>query len=1297
MRIPIRRRAALIVALAAFAVTAIMLASCWASAAPNLPYIAKTSPGSEEVVRVDRERRTPEYVDGEIIVKLRPVFMMAGEGAGSAADGFRSLNARLGAVVAETLPIGEIQEAYLVRIPAGMSVEEAVQCYAANEFVEHAVPNFLRYPDAAVFPNDAWFVQKRMWGMLNQGQDFYPGVFWEKGIPGADIHATEAWGVRTDASSILVAVIDTGVQVSHVDLAGNIWRNPGEIPDNGIDDDENGFIDDVYGWDFFNDDNSVYDDQVVDRHGTHVSGTIGAVGNNGIGAVGVAWKARIMSCKFLGAGGGSDADAIKAINYARQMGAKIASCSWGGGGYDPVLEMAMFESGMLFVCSAGNSATDNDIEPHYPSSYDLPNLISVAASDWNDNLASFSCFGAESVDLAAPGYWILSCAPVNRGLWMGGTSMATPHVSGAAALVAAEYPDMPLYPGAEGWSEGDLTVKDALLLSVDGNPAFAGKMTTGGRLNVANAIKLEFPVRITEASADATFGDAPLHVNFSAAVEYPIAIDEAWWSFGDGSDDADGYTASHTYEEEGTYLACFHAVTCEGVESAWPMQIVVANPGTIILVDDDGGFNFEAYFLYACEQAGLDCVVVDSRYPLGLPDDFTDRLLVWNTSFSWSDTLLPDQEDYLARFLDNGGRLLIISPEYFYDLGLTPFAWDYLHVWDYDDNVPMEHWDGIEGDVITDGMSFYGDIGFGLEDALWPDFNARPILKNEDYGIEIWPALRYLDETYRVVFTTVPWEELPIFDPGEDGDPINPDPNNSAYFLTKIYNYLMGEINTPPTVDKIEADIYFAEVGEEITFTAQAHDADGDELTYLWEFDSPGEPIDPVEGNSFKMAFEAPGVYAVILTVIDEHGEFRKELIAVTAVNPGCIVFVDDDDSDDDTEEYFFAAFDAIEQEYLAIMPSIAAGKYGGLDGLERFRVVWNCGELGGLDAAEQAAIASILGNGGRLFLAGQEVMFGLDKSAEGKAFAREYLHVTGVEHDVKTKYVTGVAGDPITGSAGQVGLTFPEGFDDWTDTLTLAPEAQAIFLNDKSKPCALRYVGDKHRLVFMAVAFEAFPLEQADEPTGRTGVRNGTPLFDAASLLDNVLEWIDIPVVAVTKPAQGQVCTGFANISWIAHDYAGSELVIKIEYRMADGSTWIPIASGEANDGSYLWDLTKLSKSGQYVVRVTADRSDGVSVSGDSKPFVVSVVAANRFAAGPNPASDAVNFYINASGEATLYVYDIAGRQVFSQKIENGQTYFEWHLVNNAGKPLANGLYLCYMVTADGVRTDITRLVISR
>lgn len=1281
---------------AVIAVIAVLLVAFGVSAKPNLPSISRVEMGSEEFMPVNRGHREPEYVDGQIIVKLKPMLTISrAADMEAAAEEFHLLNARLGAEIIESMSIDHDTELFLVRIPASMGVDEAILTYRSNKFVEYAEPNHLWYPEAPVFPNDAHFW--RLWGMHNTGQDFYPNVFWEKGIPGADIGAPEAWGVRTDASSVLVAVIDTGIDINHADLKNNIWVNEAELNgEPGVDDDGNGYIDDIYGWDFANDDNTVFDGQSFDYHGTHCAGTIGAEGNNGIGVAGVAWNAQIMSCKFIHGRSGSTWNAIKAVEYASMMGAKITSNSWGGGGYNKALEDAIARSGMLFIASAGNEATDNDVIPHYPSSYDLPNVISVAASDWNDNLVNFSCYGAESVDLAAPGHWIISAYASAGYVWLGGTSMATPHVSGAAALVSAEYPDMPLYPGAEGWREGQLTVKDVLLLSVDRSPAFAGRMASGGRLNVGNAINLRFPAVIEVAEADVMFGSAPMNVSFSATVQNPAAVAKCWWSFGDGSDYQYSYNATHTYTEEGAYLAWFNVLSHGGVESKWPVQVVVANPGTIVYVDDDGGFDFEEFFLYACETAGLDCVVVDSRYPLGLPDDFNDRLLVWNTALSWSDTLLIDQEEFLARFLDNGGRLLMISSEYLYDLGeLTPFAEEYLHVSDYVDNLPMGQWYGIAGDPITNGMSITGNYGLGLEDALWPDLNARPILEGEFSIYRLWPSLRYADETYRVVFTTVPWEELPLLGEDSEGNVINPDPNNSTYFLTKTYDYLMGEINIPPTIDKVEANTYFAEVGEKITFAAEAHDADGDALTYIWEFDG---IEDPVEGKSVQVAFDEPGVYEGMLIVTDDVGELSMAPIAVSVLNPGAVVFVDDDDSYPDTEYYFFEAFEAIEQDYLSVVPALVVGKDGARAGLERFHVVWNCGELGGLNELEQIAVADLLDKGGSLFLVGQEVMFELNfLSPNGMDFARKYLHVTGVEHDVGTSYVAGVESDPITQGV-RIDLAFPYGFDDWTDSLVIDDEAKLIFLNDKDMPCALRYTGGDHRLVFMAVAFEAFPLDPVEElVAGRIGAQNDAPWLGAGGLLTNVLAWFDRPTVVVTRPEEGEICAGTATISWEAVDPIGEDLAIDIEYSMDDGNTWVTLATDQENDGTYVWDLTRLSTSGPYMIRVTASKPDGYSGSGVSEKFTVSVVGANQFMAGPVPASDVVDFYINTSDKATLYIYDVAGRLVFSDTIGEGELFYSWPLVDKADKPLANGLYLCFMVTEDGVKSDVMRLVISR
>lgn len=325
-------------------------------------------------------------------------------------------------------------------------------------------------------PDDPYYGQ--LWGMSNSGQT--------GGTPDADIDAAEAWDISTGSRDVLVGIIDTGVDRSHPDLAANMWSNPGETGtdgsggdkrSNGIDDDGNGFIDDWRGWDFVNGDNDPDDDQ---GHGTHVAGTIGAVGGNGTGVTGVCWQVSMVGIKFLGPFGGTTSDAISAIEYATSIGCNLTSNSWGGGGYSQELADAIGQAGAagrLFVAAAGNSSGNNDLYPVYPASYALPNIIAVAATDHNDALAGFSCYGAVGVDLAAPGVSILSSLPgATYGLYSG-TSMATPHVSGACAL---------LWSVAPGLSAAGL--KQALLEHSDPLPSLSGKVACGGRLNVHRAL-----------------------------------------------------------------------------------------------------------------------------------------------------------------------------------------------------------------------------------------------------------------------------------------------------------------------------------------------------------------------------------------------------------------------------------------------------------------------------------------------------------------------------------------------------------------------------------------------------------------------------------------------------------------------------------------------------------------------------------------------------------------------------------------------------------------------------------------
>ncbi len=356
----------------------------------------------------------------------------------------------------------------------GATAETVQGVLASNPRVDKFEADALQQLQAV--PNDPSY--GRLWGLENVGQT--------GGRADADIDAAAAWNLSTGSRSVVVAVIDTGVDTNHPDLRANTWRNPGEIAGNGLDDDRNGFADDVYGYDFANNDANPMDDN---SHGTHVAGTIGASGNNGAGVAGVNWATSIMALKFLrGDGSGYTSDAVRAVNYATMMrtrygvNVRVTNNSWGGAGYSTALGDAITASGnagILFVAAAGNDSQNNDAAANYPSNYTAANLIAVAASDANDNLASFSNYGAATVDLAAPGVSIYSTIPGSRYDSYSGTSMATPHVSGVAALAWALAPNATV---AE--------VRSAILEGADRLALLQGKMVTGGRLNAYNTLRL---------------------------------------------------------------------------------------------------------------------------------------------------------------------------------------------------------------------------------------------------------------------------------------------------------------------------------------------------------------------------------------------------------------------------------------------------------------------------------------------------------------------------------------------------------------------------------------------------------------------------------------------------------------------------------------------------------------------------------------------------------------------------------------------------------------------------------------
>ncbi|WP_027483370.1 S8 family peptidase [Deinococcus pimensis] len=375
-----------------------------------------------------------------------------------------------------------------MRITNGQAVEAVTRALSNNPNVAFAEPNWI-YTHGAV-SNDPSYTDGTLWGM--NGSATTPVNTYGSG-------AGSAWAAgHTGSRNVYVGVIDEGIQFTHPDLAGNVWTNPFDAVD-GIDNDGNGYVDDTHGWDFANGNNTVFDGnkrEGTDEHGTHVSGTIGAIGGNGQGVAGVNWNVTVISGKFLGARGGTTADAIKAVDYftdlKKRHGLNIVatSNSWGGGGFSQGLLDAINrggDAGILFIAAAGNGGSDgvgdnNDTTASYPSNYECTNggrrgwdcVIGVAAIDRTGALARFSNYGAKTVDIGAPGVSVTSTLPTNTYGAYSGTSMATPHVSGGAALYASTH------PGATAQQ-----IRDAIIASAKATPSLGGKTSTGGRLDVS--------------------------------------------------------------------------------------------------------------------------------------------------------------------------------------------------------------------------------------------------------------------------------------------------------------------------------------------------------------------------------------------------------------------------------------------------------------------------------------------------------------------------------------------------------------------------------------------------------------------------------------------------------------------------------------------------------------------------------------------------------------------------------------------------------------------------------------------
>ena len=438
----------------------------------GLTGLALTAPASAAPAPQASSAAAAAAVPGELIV---------GYVAGATASQRASARGRASASFAERVVAAATNraEVEIVRLQAGKARAQAIAELESDPAVAYAEPNFLLSHQATA--TDPIFTS------TNAAQDLW-GMYGDASTPANAFgsQAAEAWAAgHTGAKSVYVGVIDEGIQFTHPELSEQVWTNPFDTV-NGVDDDGNGYVDDIHGWDFANGNNSIYDGGTkgtLDDHGTHVSGTIGAKANNGQGVVGMNWDVTLISGKFLGRTGGTLANAVKAVDYftnlktAHGLNIVATNNSWGGGAFSQTLLDAITRANaanILFVAAAGNSGTNNDTTASYPSNYNVANVIAVAAIDRNGTLASFSQYGATTVDLGAPGVGVWSTTAFNGYSSYNGTSMATPHVTGAAALYASTHP-----------GETAAQIKSAILGSVVPTASLGGKTVTGGRLNVS--------------------------------------------------------------------------------------------------------------------------------------------------------------------------------------------------------------------------------------------------------------------------------------------------------------------------------------------------------------------------------------------------------------------------------------------------------------------------------------------------------------------------------------------------------------------------------------------------------------------------------------------------------------------------------------------------------------------------------------------------------------------------------------------------------------------------------------------
>jgi subtilisin family serine protease len=480
--------------------------SLWKRNRPSTPVVSRPNPVGRLLVELLEDRTLPSatYVPNELLVQFRS---QVGEDV--RAEARAAFNATLKQQI-HTAGMAASGKGVMERIalPDGLSPETAAKFMKSNANVLFAEPNWLCQPSD--ISDDTGYTDGSLWGMYS---DDLPADIGPAGTTNEfGSQAEKAWNQGyTGSSSVYVGVIDTGIQITHPDLAANIWTNPFDAED-GVDNDGNGYVDDIHGWDFYSNDNSVYDSATNDRHGTHVAGTIGAAGGNADGVAGVNWNVTMISTKFIGAGGGPTSAAILALDYLTDLKVRhginlvVTNNSWGGAGFSQGLLDAISRAasqGILFVAAAGNQTTNTDGAPFYPAAYDTTAgagydaVISVASIDSSGAKAGSSNYGAATVDLGAPGVDIYSTLPEDSYGSISGTSMASPHVAGAVALYAAA-----------NSSASAAQIRYALLNSTTATESLDGITVTGGRLNVDAFMQMPVSPTLSIDNQSMTEGNA---------------------------------------------------------------------------------------------------------------------------------------------------------------------------------------------------------------------------------------------------------------------------------------------------------------------------------------------------------------------------------------------------------------------------------------------------------------------------------------------------------------------------------------------------------------------------------------------------------------------------------------------------------------------------------------------------------------------------------------------------------------------------------------------------------------------